>query len=77
MKVYKMLLVVALQNSYRAFFNPPAAKRTYVSPLSSHFSVISTQITDDALLKKSLLDINENYTIYNEPMTIVGYKKTG
>lgn len=75
MKVYKMLLVVALQNSCHAFFNPPTAKRTYVAPLSSHFSVISTQITDKAILKKSLLDINKQYTIYNGPTTIIGYNK--
>ena len=65
MKVFKMLLVVALQNSCHAFFHPPAQKRTYVPPLSSHFSVISTQITDKAILKKSLLDIiiNIQYTM--------------
>ena len=75
MKVYKMLLVVALQNSCHGFFNPPGAKRTYVPPLSSHFSVISTQITDKAILKKSLLDLNDQYTIYNGPTTIIGYNK--
>ena len=70
-----MLLVVALQNSCHGFFNPPGAKRTYVPPLSSHFSVISTQITDKAILKKSLLDLNDQYTIYNGPTTIIGYNK--
>ena len=70
-----MLLVVALQNSCHAFFHPPAPKRTYVPPLSSHFSVISTQITDKAILKKSLLDMNNQYTIYNGPTTIIGYNK--
>ena len=75
MKVYKMLLVVALQNSCHAFFNPPLVKRTYVSPLSSHFSVISTTITDKAILQKSLLDLNNQYTIFNGPTTIVGYNK--
>ena len=75
MKVYKMLLIVALQNSCHAFFNPPIGKRKYVAPLPSHFSVISTKITDKAILKKSLLDINKQYTIYNGPTTIIGYNK--
>ena len=75
MKVYKMLLVVALQNSCHGFFNPPVAKRTYVRPLSSHFSVISTQITDKAILKKSLFDINNQYIINNGPTTIIGHNK--
>lgn len=75
MKLFKMLLVVALQNSCHAFFHPSAQKRTYVPPLSSHFSVISTQITDKAILKKSLLDINDQYSIYNGPTTIIGYNK--
>ena len=75
MKPYKMLLILALQNSCDAFFNRPVAKHTYVPPLSSHFSVISTTITDKAILKKSLLDLNNQYTIYNGPTTIVGYNK--
>ena len=75
MTPYKMLLILALQNSCVAFFNRPVAKHTYVPPLSSHFSVISTTITDKAILKKSLLDLNNQYTIYNGPTTIVGYNK--
>ena len=70
-----MLLVVALQHTCHSFFNPPLTKRKYVSPLTSHFSVISTKITDKAILKKSLLDLNPKYTIYNGPVTILGYNK--
>ena len=70
-----MLLVVALQHTCHSFFNPPLIKRKYVASLPSHFSVISTKITDKAILKKSLLDLNTKYTIYNGPTTIVGYNK--
>ena len=75
MKLYNILLVVALQHTCHSFFNPPLTNRKYVSPLPSHFSVISTKITDKAILKKSLLDLNAKYTIYNGPTTIVGYNK--
>ena len=57
------------------FYVQPKVHFPMVTPLRSHFSVISTKIMDKDILKKSLLDLNKDYTIYDGPLTIVGYNK--
>lgn len=47
-------------------------KNSFVK-LKSHFSVISSKITDKSILKKTLLDINKNYDIYDGPLIINSY----
>ena len=47
-------------------------KNSFVK-LQSHFSVISSKITDKSILKKTLLDINKNYDIYDGPLIINSY----
>ena len=41
--------------------------------LQSHFSVVSSKITDKDILKKTLLDINKDFDIYDGPLIINSY----
>jgi hypothetical protein len=47
-------------------------KNSFVK-LKSHFSVISSKITDKNILKKTLLEINKDFDIYDGPLIINSY----
>lgn len=82
MKIYIMLLLTSFSQAFHSLSlirqrplikkNNIIKKNSFVK-LKSHFSVISSKITDKSILKKTLLDINKNYDIYDGPLIINSY----
>ena len=88
MKIYITILLTALTSAFtrismfqtRSFLKTrsqlksiePFKNNSFVK-LRSHFTILSTRVTDINILKKTLLDINKNFDLYQGPLLINGY----
>ena len=82
MKIYIMLLLTSFSQAFHSLSlirhrplikkNNIVKKNSFVK-LKSHFSVISSKITDKNILKKTLLEINKDFDIYDGPLIINSY----
>ena len=82
MKIYIMLLLTSFSDAFHSLslirHRPLIKKNNIVKnnsfiKLQSHFSVVSSKITDKDILKKTLLDINKDFDIYDGPLIINSY----
>ena len=82
MKIYIMLLLTSYCEAFHSLSllkglplikNQYKIKNNSFVKLYSHFSVISSKITDLTILKKTLLDINKDFDIYDGPIVISAY----
>ena len=82
MKIYIMLLLTSFSDAFHSLslirHRPLIKKNNIVKnnsfiKLQSHFSVVSSKITDKDILKKTLLDINKDFDIYDGPIVISAY----
>lgn len=82
MKIYIILLITSVCQAFHCFSlikRRPLIKNQYkiknnsFVKLQSHFSVVSSKITDLTILKKTLLDINKDFDIYDGPLVITAY----
>ena len=82
MKIYIILLLTSVCNAFHSLSllrhrqlikRHYTIKNTSFVKLKSHFSVISSKITDKSILKKTLLDINKDFDIYDCPLMIYSY----
>ena len=82
MKIYIMLLLTSFSQAFHSLSlirqrplikkNNIIKKNSFVK-LKSHFSVISSKITNKNILKKTLLEINKDFDIYDGPLIINSY----
>ena len=81
MKIYIMLLLTSFSQAFhslslirhRPLIKKYNNKNNSFVKLQSHFSVVSSKITDKSILKKTLLDINKDFDIYDGPLIINSY----
>ena len=82
MKIYIILLLTSFSQAFHSLSlirhhalikNNNSIKKNYFVKLNSHFSVISSKITDKNILKKTLLEINKDFDIYEGPLIINSY----
>ena len=82
MKIYIILLLTSICNAFHSLsltkdrslikkYNN--IKNNSFIKLKSHFTVVSSKITDKSILKKTLQDINKDFDIYEGPLTINSY----
>lgn len=87
MKIYIIALLAYISQAFHSFSlikKLPSIKNHYkiknnslsnnsFIKLQSHFSVVSSKITNINILKKTLFDINKDYDIYDGPLVITPY----
>ena len=70
----QLMLWFSFINICYSFYNYPV-KKMISTKLNSHFSIIETKIKKKDILIKSLLDINKDFELYDEPTIIIGYNE--
>ena len=82
MKIYIILLLTSICHAFHSLSllrhrqlikRHYTIKNTSFVKLNSHFNVVSSKITDKSILKKTLLDINKDFNIFDGPLMINYY----
>jgi len=82
MKIYIILLLTSICKAFHSFSlikqrvlikNQYKIKNNSFVKLKSHFNIVSSKITDKSILKKTLLDINKDFNIFDGPLMINSY----